>query len=349
MFSKRVNGKSQVNVKALVLHGPGDYTVESDWPKPSVQPGWAIIRVRYAAICGSDLPRFTTTGSYHYPIILGHEFAGEIEETAPHSTRFRGGERVAVLPIIACGRCDGCSRGEPFHCEEYQFLGSRNNGGFAEYCLVPEDNLFELPPELALRTGALIEPAAVALHAVRRSGFMSGQSALILGAGAIGLLIGLWLRAFDACRIAVADIRDENIRVAHSMGFAGAYNPKDEARIPKEMYDHTFEAAGANAALLKAIEKTKSKGVITVIGRDINDTIIPLKSFETLMRKELSLRGCWGYNLLQDIEFFREVIRRESFDMSRLISSEITLDEAPETIKRMADKSIWYLRVVIKI
>ena len=158
-------------MKALVLHGPGRFGVEPEWPDPQPRPGWARIRVARAGICGSDLPRFVATGSYHHPMILGHEFAGIVDEPAPDSERYRGGEPVAVLPLIPCGDCPGCDRNEPFHCERYQFLGSRNDGGFAQYCLVPEENLFPPPPGFDLRWGAFLEPLAVGLHVVRRSGF----------------------------------------------------------------------------------------------------------------------------------------------------------------------------------
>lgn len=170
-------------MKALVLHGPGSYRVESAWPDPILVPGWALIRVRQAGICGSDLPRFAVTGSYHHPMILGHEFAGTVETPALGSARFRTGDCVAVLPIIPCKACEGCQTGDPFHCRNYQFLGSRNDGGFAEYCLVPEENLFRLPAGVDFRAGAFIEPIAVALHVVRRSGFQKGESALVFGRG----------------------------------------------------------------------------------------------------------------------------------------------------------------------
>ena len=336
-------------MKALVLYGPGEYRIDPDWPMPDVKAGWVRIRVRYAAICGSDLPRFTTTGSYHHPMILGHEFAGEVERPATGSSRFKGGERVAVLPIIPCGNCPGCVLGEPFHCENYQFLGSRNDGGFAEYCVAPETNLFRLPDEISMRAGAMIEPAAVALHAVRRSGFVPGQSALVFGAGAIGLLIGLWLKIFGGRQVAMVDLRDENLELARSMGFKDVYNPESVAAGLSGLFDHTFEAAGSNAALLEAVERTETKGTLTVVGRDTVDTRIPLGSFEKLMRREMSLRGSWGYNLRGDSDFLQESLLPGRLDPDRLISSEVALDDAPQTIKRMADGAFWHSRVVVKI
>ncbi len=355
-------------MKALVLHDPGDYRVESDWPDPPVKPGWARIRVRHAGICGSDLPRFAVTGSYHHPMILGHEFSGVVETPAPGSKRFQAGQAVAVLPIIPCGRCAGCATGQPFHCTNYQFLGSRNDGGFAEYCLVPEDNLFPLPEELDLRVGAFIEPIAVALHVLRRSGFQPGQSAIVYGAGTIGILIALWLEVFAARRVAIADIRPESLETARSVGLeevldarepggagggargsagGGAGSPSEDGS--NTGFDAAFEAAGSAAALLSAVETVRDLGRITVVGRDTRDTVIPLSSFERLMRKEIGLQGCWGYNLSGEEYFVRERLSRGSFPVRKLISHEISLEQAPGMIRRMVSGDLYFTKVMVKI
>jgi L-iditol 2-dehydrogenase len=341
-------------MKALVLHGPGRYGVEHDWRTPEPRPGWARIRVRYAGVCGSDLPRFATTGSYHHPMILGHEFAGTVDTPAPGLTRFRPGDAVAVLPLIPCGDCPGCRLGEPFHCTRYQFLGSRNDGGFAEFCLVPEENLFPLPPELDLRVGAFIEPIAVALHVLRRSGFQPGGTALVFGAGAIGLLVALWLRAFDAAQVAVADLRAESLELARRLGFGEAFNPAESpdepaAAAPPEAFDAVFEAAGSGKALLAAVERARDKGAITVVGRDTRDTNLPLAVFERFMRKELSLHGCWGYNLRGEEGFVYEALRRGAFPVQPLITHEVELEDAPRIIGGMIRREFYYCKVLVRI
>ncbi len=335
-------------MKALVLHGPGSYRVEPSWPDPKPRPGWGLVRVQYAGICGSDLPRFAVTGSYHHPMVLGHEFSGIVETPAPGSTRFRPGERVAVLPIIPCGTCEGCTTtGEPFHCHNYQFLGSRNDGGFAEYCLVPEDNMFRLPSRVDLRAGAFIEPLAVALHVVRRSGFHKNESALVFGAGAIGLLVASWLRLLGASRIVIADVRDESLALAHSLDFKDVYNPKHSE--PPGTFDAVFEAAGSGAALMGAVSCTRDKGSLTVVGRDSADIVFPHAVFEKLMRKELTLRGCWGYNLAGEEAFLAAALERGDVRVEPLITHEIPLEEAPKVIAAMIDKSFFYCKVMMRM
>ena len=334
-------------MKALVLHGPGSYKFEPEWPRPEQRPGWALIRVRYAGICGSDLPRFAVTGSYRHPMILGHEFSGTVEEPAPGSSRFGPGDEVAVLPIIPCGACEGCRTGEPFHCSNYQFIGSRNDGGYAELCRVPEDNLLRIPAEFGLRAGAFIEPIAVALHVVRRSGFEAGKSAIVFGAGAIGLLVAMWLRAFGASRVVVADIRPDSIQRARSAGFEEAYDPS--AAKPPGLFDAAFEAAGSSRALVAAVESAKDKAVLTVVGRDVQDTVLPRATFEALMRKELTAHGCWGYNLGGEEELLMRTLRRGEIRVDPLITHEIGLEEAAATIAGMIDHRFSYCKVLVRM
>jgi L-iditol 2-dehydrogenase len=334
-------------MRALVLHGPGDFRVEDDWPEPDVKPGWALVRVAYAGICGSDLPRFTTTGSYHHPMILGHEFTGVVARPAPDSDAYNAGDRVAVLPIIPCGECPGCETGGPFHCARYQFLGSRNDGGFAQYCLVPESNLFPLPEGVCQMAGALLEPLAVGLHVLRRAGFQAGQSGLVFGAGPIGLLVGFWLQVFGARRVVMADVRSESLDLARQLGFAEAVDPREDAFAVLPAFDVVFEAAGARAALLDAIDKARDLGVVAVVGRDTVDTVIPLGHFERLMRKELTVRGCWGYNVEGEREFLTQVLDQPPWRVERLVTHTVSLDEAPDMIRCMAAGREYYCKVLV--
>ena len=337
-------------MKALVLHGPGHYEVEPDWPEPDPPPGWARVRVTHAGICGSDIPRFSTTGSYHHPMILGHEFTGVVETPAADSTQVDNGQRVAVLPIIPCGECAGCREHGPFHCLRYQFLGSRNDGGFAELCAVPEANLLALPDGVDERYGAFVEPLSVGLHTVRRSGFTAGSSALVFGAGPIGLLTAMWLRHLGASRVAVADVRPESLELARRIGFEQLIDPRDDDALSSlGSFEFVYEAAGARAALLGAIQVADREGVVTVIGRDSGDTVIPKDLFEMLMRKELRLVGCWGYDLRTDRDAVQQALGDPAFPLEHLITHQVPLTDAPPVIRQMIDRSIYYCKVMLDI
>ncbi len=336
-------------MKALVLHGPGDFRYEQNWREPEPREGWALVKVRYSSICGSDLPRMMTTGAYHHPLICGHEFMGYVENPAPGSDKFKSGDTVAVLPLIPCMKCPACSEQEYFHCRAYNFLGSRADGGFAEYCLVPEENLFRIPENVDERLGAFLEPISVALHVVRRSEFRKGSRALVFGAGSIGLLTAMWLKVFEAEEVVIADIREESLLIAQKAGFKSAFNVRDKKVETCADFDYCFEAAGANPALLQAFEKVRRKGVVTVVGRDTRDTTIPLKRFESFMRKEIILKGCWGYNNVGENEFIYEMLKEGRFNITPLITQEIALKDGEKVIRQMGNKEIFFCKVLFPI
>jgi threonine dehydrogenase-like Zn-dependent dehydrogenase len=217
---------------------------------------------------------------------------------------------------------------------------------------VPEENLFALPAGVELRAGAFIEPMAVGLHCLRRAGFRPGQSALVLGAGSIGLLIGLWLKVFSASRVALSDLRAESLATAARLGFTELL----DARLAQgagssfgQGFEASFEAAGSSAALAAAIEQTRDRGVITVVGRDTADTRLSLASFERLMRKELSLRGCWGYNLSGEEAFLYESLRQGRLPVTPMISHQVPLAEAPALIRAMASREIYFCKALIEL
>jgi L-iditol 2-dehydrogenase len=208
-----------------------------------------------------------------------------------------------------------------------------------------------LPDGFDIRCGAFLEPLSVALHAVRQSGFVAGQNALVFGAGPIGLLIGLWLQAFGARQVLMADVRPESLHVAQQIGLNDVADVRGPNWGSLPEFDVTVEAAGAGSALLAAIDRTRDKGTIAVVGRDTEDTIIPRQDFERLMRKEVAIRGCWGYNMTRkrDWDFVRHILSRQRFPLERLITHQVSLDEAPTTIRAMASRSIYYCKVLIEL
>ena len=333
-------------MKAVVLHGHGSFSFESSWPEPEVPDGWALVKVSASGICGSDLPRMTRTGSYFHPSIPGHEFAGVVAK--PGSAAFRAGDRVAVLPIIPCGRCRGCATG-PFHCENYDFIGSRRNGGFAEFCAVPERNLFRLPGNLTDEEGAFIEPISVALHTLRRSGMRPGARVLVFGGGAIGILVAQWAGVLGASEVVLADIRAESLAVARACGIGKTLDPRSDEFKSIGKFDNVFEAAGSAAALLSGIEVSSAGATVTVVGRDTGDTVVPLRSFEQLMRKELDLKGCWGYDISGEEPFVYDCLGARKFTLSPMVTHRIALEQGPETVVRMRDRAMFYCKVLFKV
>jgi L-iditol 2-dehydrogenase len=284
------------------------------------------------------------TGAYHHPLIPGHEFAGEVVKSA--SGAFTIGDRVAVMPIIPCGHCAGCQIG-PFHCKNYDFPGSRRDGGYAEFCVVPEANLFKLPPNISSEEGAFIEPISVALHVVRRSGLKAGARALVFGGGAIGILVAQWAGILGASEVVLADIREESLQIARSCGIGRVVNPASGELDTLGEFDNVYEAAGANVALLACIDRTRATGTLTVVGRDTKDTTIPLKSFEKLMRKELKLVGCWGYDNRGEEGLIYESLEAGRFKLAPMITHRIPLRDGAEAIGHMWNKDMFYCKVLL--
>ena len=336
-------------MKALVLNGPKDFKYNENWPTPELKEGHVIVKVKYSGICGSDLPRMMINGAYNHPHICGHEFMGIIQSLPINSTKFKKGDKVAVFPLIPCKKCNACMEKEYFHCKSYDFLGSRSNGGFAEYCLVPEENLFLLPENTDERIGAFIEPLSVALHFVKQSGFKQGNTAIIFGAGAIGLLTGMLLKEFGAKEITIVSRSQESLNTARKAGFENVVgiNSEEFEQLSDSNFDYCFEAAGSNQAINQAIELVKNKGTIDIIGRDTKDLHIPLKTFENCMRKEITIKGCWGYEI--DKEFLYALLSENKIDISSLITKEIDLSQGEEQIKKMFNKEEYYCKVLFKI
>lgn len=327
---------------ALVLNSVASLKFESEWPFPQADKGWVIVKVCASGICGSDLSRIMKTGAYRHPMIPGHEFSGIVETEDSHIAK---GTKVGVLPIIPCGKCDGCRIG-PFHCRQYDFLGSRRDGGFAQYCAVPSQNLVPLPENISLEEGAFLEPLSVALHAVQRSMLHRGDKALVLGCGAIGLLIAQWARIFGAQEVFLADIRSRSLEIARACGFEHAFNPSEENMENIGEFDAIFEAAGSNTALVSAVEKIKPSGSIIMVGRDVKDTLLPVAVVEKFMRKEVTLIGCWGYDNRDQTQFLYENLKSGKFIFHPMITHRIALADGPAVIEKMWQREIFFCKVM---
>lgn len=332
-------------MKAYVLHGIGDLRYE-DWPMPELQPGWALVKVLTAGICSSDIPRIFTKGTYHFPTIPGHEFCGLVE--AVHNETDSGwiGKRVGVYPLIPCKKCPSCQRREYETCEHYDYLGSRRDGGFAEFVAVPVWNLLELPDTVSDVRGALLEPAAVALHAVERAKIQTGDSVCIVGTGAIGLLAGQWARLKGAGRVVIKGRSETKRSLAESCGLEYLTDATGE------QFDRVIEAVGSEAALAESIQLTAPGGRLVLMGNPDGPRTLSQDVYWRILRKQLTLTGTWNssYDRRNSdwIETVRAVAMRK-LEIDSIVSHTLELDELGYGLTIMRKKLETYGRIVVKI
>lgn len=349
-------------MRAAVLHAPGDLRVERV-PVPAIGPADALVRVAACGICGSDVPRVLTIGTYHFPTIPGHEMAGVVEELGPEAgTAAPGiqvGMPVAVIPLVPCRRCRFCEVGAFAQCETYDYLGSRTDGGFAEYLRAPAANLVPLPEGLPVELGALLEPATVALHAVRNLDIAWGSNVGVFGLGAIGNFIAQWARAFGARRVFALDIAARKLEIARAVGLEetlDAGSPDLPAMLRERTggagLDAAFDASGSPAALRHAIASLAPLGRLGLVGRPRDGVTLDTPLFERILRGEITLRGTWGFAFTRFPHHpWEEAARAAAAGLVRtgpLVTHRVPLEELPAAIGRMsrADPSIHKILVI---
>ncbi|RLE79903.1 MAG: alcohol dehydrogenase, partial [Thermoprotei archaeon] len=241
-------------MKAAVLKGPYDINV-TDTERPEIGDDQVLIRVKRCGICGSDIHAYKGKHpDFIIPIIPGHEFSGVIEEVGSSVKRVKEGDRVVVEPLKVCGKCYYCRRGAYNKCTNLKVLGAQVNGAFAEYIAVDERWVYRLPDNVSFEEGAMVEPLAVAVHAVKRANHI-GNNVLVLGSGTIGLLLAQVLKIYGASEVIVTDIKDWKLNLAKEFG-AITVNPlKDDLKEAIDRVtggigvDSSFEAVGNEETL----------------------------------------------------------------------------------------------------
>ncbi|OFK23417.1 galactitol-1-phosphate 5-dehydrogenase [Olsenella sp. HMSC062G07] len=284
---------------AAVLHGKGDIRYE-EVERPVPEPGEVLVKVMKSGICGSDVPRVFGDGAHFYPIILGHEFSGVIEEIGEGVEGLRQGDAVAGAPLVPCMSCDSCTRGDYALCKNYSFIGTRRPGSFAEYVSIPACCAVKIDSGVSFEQAAFIEPATIALHGLERLDFKGGKTVAILGGGTIGLLTAQWAKAFGAREITVFDIVPERLSFARKVGATSTVNSLNDdfesqvnAITCGSGYDYVYETAGAIQTMRMAFQIVAKKGQVCLIGKINKDLTFSVEEWEQLNRKEFTLTGSW--------------------------------------------------------
>ena len=243
--------------------------------EPQVTPGHVKIKVRYSGICGSDIPRVLNHGVHFYPIVLGHEFSGDVVEVGEGVTKVKVGDRVSGAPLLPCMKCDDCQKGNFSLCKHYSFIGSREQG-------------------------AMFEPATVAIHGVFQNDYHGGEYVAILGGGTVGMFTMQWTKIFGSKKVVVFDISDERLALAKRLGADEVINTKEEGYMEKAMaitggkgYGFVFETAGQVPTMHMAFELAANKAHVCFIGTPHENLTFTPKEWENMNRKEFKLTGSW--------------------------------------------------------
>lgn len=326
-------------MKAARWHGVKDIRVEEiDTPSPG--PGEVAIKVAWTGICGSDLheylagPIFVPVEQFHplshdkAPITMGHEYCGTVSELGAGVTGLRLGDRVAIEPIFACGTCTACLEGLYNLCESLGFVGlSGGHGGFAATSVVPARMVHKMPDALSMEQGALVEPAAVALHAVRMSQIKAGDMAAVFGAGPIGLLVVEALRVAGASAIHVVEPSPERRAKALELGATSAIDPTADdpvaaIRATTGGVHVAFEVTGVPRVLPQCIDSTRHEGQTLIVSIWEGEA-----SFNpnTAVLKERQLQGTIAYRNVYPAVM--ELMVQGYFSAEKLVTKRISLDE----------------------
>jgi L-iditol 2-dehydrogenase len=345
-------------MEAVVLHGISELKYEQVLV-PELRPGTVRVRLAFCGVCGSDIPRSFSKGTYSFPTICGHEFAGTVAAVADDVSDYAVGDRVTVFPLLWNDDHSACEEGEYAQSDGYDYLGSRSDGGFAEYVIAPTRNLIKLPDSVSLEEAAMTEPAAVALHAARRAGIRLGDTVAIFGLGPIGLMLAQWLKSMGASRIFLFDLVEGKLELARQLGFTDVYNSR-ECDSTEVIEDATggrgvhvaFEAAGVPPTMLAALRAIRRAGRMVMLGNPSADVTLPAALISQLMRREVELIGTWnsGFSVYGDDDDWRttlEAVASGSLDLKPLITHKVPLSEGIAALEMMRDQSEFFTKVLL--
>ena len=342
------------DMKACVLRDIGKIVYE-DVPRPVPKEGEVLVHVKACGICGSDIPRVFTKGTYHFPTIPGHEFSGVIEALGDSVDSEWLHKRVAVFPLLPCRSCPACERGSYAQCENYDYLGSRSDGAFSEYVTCPVWNLILLPDNVPFDVGAMLEPAAVAYHAATRAGLAPGENALVVGAGTIGLITALWLRFSGADTVVLCDVDASHLSFAEGLGFPAlnSTDPEFSNKLDKLSGGRgiacAFDCVGIAPALETCLSNVRTGGTVVAVGNPAGDMLLHQAAYWQILRKELRLVGTWNSSYLgKDNDWIKVIRAMESghLNLARLITHRFALSEHQEAFGILREKKEFSVKVL---
>lgn len=335
-----------IPILAVKLERPGEiHTV--DIPEPSVGEGDALIRVKSAGICGSDIGAYRGANALvSYPRVIGHEIAGEVIRIPENFKGIVPGDHVVVDPYLYCGHCYPCSIGRTNCCESLKVLGVQCEGGMAELFAHPADMLVKIPQDMDWDLAALAEPLTIALHGLHRAKLVAGEYAVISGAGPIGLLAAMAAIHYGAVPI-VIDLVGERLEKAKSLGVTHTICLKQEdaaVRVREitggSMAQVVMEASGAGPAVVMALELACHAGRIILTGWPKGEIRLDTGK---ITKKELDVRG--ARTSAGEFEEAIHLIYRRKVDVAAILTKVVPAEQIPEMVREIEGNPGNYLKV----
>ena len=328
---------------------PEPWKVECiDIPEPVAKEGEALIKVRSAGICGSDIGAFRGTNPLvSYPRVIGHEVAGEILSIPEDNPRgLKVGDHVIVDPYLYCGECYPCSIGRTNCCTSLHVLGVHVEGGMCETFAHPADMLWKLPDDMPWDIAPMAEPLTIALHGIHRGGLKAGEHVAIIGAGPIGLLAAMSAIAYGAEPILI-DLVDERLEMAKELGVKYVINSGKEDLVAKvaeytdgRMAELVMECSGANPAVRSTLDIVANAGRITLTGWPKKETLLPS---DAITRKEVDIRG--ARTSAREFEEAIELIHSGKVNVRALLTKVVSIADAPAAIMDIEKNPGNYMKV----
>lgn len=322
-------------------------------PNPVPKKDEVLIKVHFCGICGSDIHSYYGKHPFvHPPIVLGHEFSGEIAEWGRGVTGLKVGQRVTVEPLLVCGKCYNCLNGRYNICYNLKVIGCHAPGAFADYVLVPKNRVIPLPKNVSTESAALTEPLAVGVHMIKIAKISSSDRVLILGAGPIGIMVLQVAKVRGCENIMITDVIEERLKLAKKLGAKITVNVSREdanlvikKRWGKDGADVILECVGSPATIRKAIELARKGTKIVVGGVFTQEVKLPIGLVQD---RELELVGSLVYKR-DDFEEGLNLIAKGLVDVESLITHHFGLKELPQAFKFIEENKAKVLKVLIKI
>lgn len=338
-------------MKALVLHEVGKLTLD-EVEVPKLKEGTVLVKIKACGICSSDVERVFINGTYHFPTIPGHEFSGQIVATGEGVDEALLGRRACVFPMLPCFECPSCKKQQYAQCSHYNYFGSRCDGGYAEYLVVPTWNLVLFDDDLSYDVAAMCEPAAVGIHANNLADVKPGQSVLVIGTGMIGYVCAAFASQITD-KVIMCGNSAKKLEKAKEMGFETIALESDdfEARIGEltdgEGVDVVMEVVGSNQAICNAVTAAGPLSTIVLVGNPKADLTMEKNLYWKILRKQITLKGSWNssYNDTQnDWKVALERLKGGEFDA--LITHRFPMEQSKEAFDVMRDRNVFSTKVM---